>query len=92
MKNINDQKIVSPCISICKTDPRTGYCYGCARTDEEKIVWKNENTKINWKKENLKLLIQRMSGWQLETFKESYSNKIKTGFSLYKQNLSKKND
>jgi len=92
MKNINDPKIVSPCISICKTDPRTGYCYGCARTDEEKIIWKNENTKMDWKKENLELLIQRMSGWQLETFKESYSNKIKTGFSLYKQNLSKKND
>ena len=28
--------IVSPCISICKTDPQTGYCYGCARTNEEK--------------------------------------------------------
>ena len=92
MKNINDPKIVSPCISICKTDPRTGYCYGCARTDEEKIIWKNENTKIDWKKENLELLIQRMSGWQLETFKESYSNKIKTGFSLYKENLMKNND
>ena len=92
MKNINNQKIVSPCISICKTDPRTGYCYGCGRTDEEKIIWKNENTKIDWKKENLELLIQRMSGLQLETFKESYSKKIKTGFSLYKQNLSKKNN
>jgi hypothetical protein len=92
MKNINDPKIVSPCISICKTDPRTGYCYGCARTDEEKIIWKNENTKMDWKKENLELLIQRMSGWQLETFKESYLNKIKTGFSLYKKNLLKKND
>jgi len=92
MKNFDDRKIVSPCISICRTDPRTGYCYGCARTDEEKIIWKNENTKMDWKKENLELLIQRMSGWQLETFKESYSNKIKTGFSLYKQNLSKKND
>tara|TARA_B100000959_G_scaffold261815_1_gene299685 strand:- start:703 stop:981 length:279 start_codon:yes stop_codon:yes gene_type:complete len=92
MKNFDDRKIVSPCISICRTDPRTGYCYGCARTDKEKIIWKNENTKMDWKKENLELLIQRMSGWQLETFKESYSNKIKTGFSLYKQNLSKKND
>ena len=28
--------IISPCISICKTDPVTGYCYGCARTEEEK--------------------------------------------------------
>ena len=27
---------ISPCISICKTDPVTGFCYGCARTNEEK--------------------------------------------------------
>ena len=33
-----------------------------------------------------------MSGWQLETFKESYSNKKKTGLSLYKQHLTKNND
>ena len=31
---MNDQKIISPCISICKTDYSTGYCYGCARTEE----------------------------------------------------------
>ena len=91
-KNIKEEKIISPCISICKTDPRTGYCYGCARTDEEKIIWKNEKTEINWKKENLSLIIKRMSGWQLETFKESYSNKIKTGLSLFKQSLVKSNN
>ena len=34
---MNNQKIVSPCISICKTDPGTGYCYGWARANEEKI-------------------------------------------------------
>ena len=91
-KNIKNDVIISPCISICRTDPRTGYCYGCARTNEEKIIWKNESTKFIWKKENLKLLIQRMSGWQLETFQQSYSNKIKTGISLYKQSLIKIND
>ena len=90
-KNIKNDEIVSPCISICRTDPRTGYCYGCARTDEEKKMWKNESTKLIWKKENLKLLIQRMSGWQLETFQQSYSNKIKTGLSLYKQSQTKIN-
>ena len=89
---MNNQKIISPCISICKTDPRTGYCYGCARTDKEKIIWKDEKTTTIWKKENLDLLIQRMSGWQLETFKESYLNKTKTGLSLYKQNLIKHNN
>mgnify|MGYP001268112616 CR=1 FL=1 len=91
-KKLNNQQIVSPCISICKTDPRTGYCYGCARTNEEKIIWKSEDTKISWKKDNLNFLIKRMSGWQLETFRESYSNKVKTGFSLYKLNVIKNND
>ena len=43
-------KIVSPCISICKTDPITGFCYGCARTEDEKKLWKDENTPDNWKK------------------------------------------
>ena len=85
------KNIVSPCISICRTDPRTGYCYGCARTNDEKMIWKKDNTKNQWKKNNLTLLIQRMSGWQLETFKESYSNKMQTGFSIFKQSLIKNN-
>ena len=84
---IEKEKVISPCISICKTDPRTGFCYGCGRTDQEKIIWKDEKTTILWKKENLNFLIERMSGWQLETFKESYSNKIKTGISLFKEKL-----
>ena len=66
---------MSPCISICKTDPITGYCYGCARTEKEKITWKKKETSIQWKKENINELIRRMSGWQLDTFKESYLNK-----------------
>ena len=87
---MNKKQITSPCISICKTDPRTGFCYGCGRTDEEKKTWKEEKTTVIWKKENLNKLMLRMSGWQLETFKESYSNKIKTGLSLFKKNLIKK--
>ena len=30
--------IISPCISICKTNPATGYSYGCGRTNEEKKI------------------------------------------------------
>ena len=85
-KNIDKEKIISPCISICRTEPRTGYCYGCARTEEEKIIWKEKETSIQWKKENIVILTQRMSGWQLETFKESYQHKIKTGVSIFKKN------
>jgi len=88
-KNINNQDILSPCISICKTDPRSGYCYGCARTEKEKMIWKEKRTSSQWKKENINELIQRMSGWQLETFKESYLNKKKKGLSLFKESLIK---
>ncbi len=85
------KKIVSPCISICKTDPITGFCYGCARSNEEKKIWKEESTTIEWKSENLKIIISRMKGWQLETFKESYNYKVNNGVSLYKKSLLKKN-
>ena len=85
------KKIISPCISICKTDPVTGYCYGCARTDEEKKLWKDEQTTNDWKENNLKIIIQRMKGWQLDTFNESYDHKVKKGISLYKKYLLNKN-
>ena len=82
-------KIVSPCISICKTDPVTGFCYGCARTIDEKKIWKNESTSSEWKLKNLGEILQRMEGWQLSTFKESYEHKKKTGMSILKEKLTK---
>ena len=85
-----DNKIISPCISICRTDPITGFCYGCARTNEEKKMWKDESTNNEWKSKNLKIIITRMKGWQLETFKESYKHKINQGISLYKKKLLEK--
>ena len=84
------KKIISPCISICKTDPVTGYCYGCARTNEEKKLWKDEKIDIEWKIKNLDEITSRMKGWQLETFKESYNHKVKKGISLYKKSLLEK--
>ena len=77
--------IISPCISICRTDPVTGYCYGCARSEEEKKLWKDENTSDNWKRNNIKEIQERMSGWQLESFKESYEFKQRNGMSLIKK-------
>ena len=79
--------IISPCISICKTDPKTGYCYGCGRSDEEKKIWKKENTTEEWKKINLSNIRKRLTGWQLESFNESYEYKINNGISLFKKNL-----
>ncbi len=85
-----ENKIISPCISICKTDHVTGYCYGCARTNDEKRNWKDENTPDEWKMNNLEEITTRMKGWQLETFKESYNHKVRQGISLYKKSLLEK--
>ena len=79
--------IISPCISICKTDPQTGYCYGCGRNIDEKKMWKKQETSDNWKKKNLNKIQKRLSGWQLESFKDSYKNKIENGISLFKKNF-----
>ena len=79
--------IISPCISICKTDPVTGYCYGCGRNNNEKRIWKDENTLNEWKINNLKEIQKRLNGWQLESFKESYEYKCKNGVSLLKKKL-----
>ena len=84
------KKIISPCISICKTDPVTGYCYGCSRTEKEKKIWKDENTNYEWKSNNLETITSRMEGWQLSTFKESYAHKKNSGLSLFKKNLLEK--
>ena len=83
-------KFISPCISICKSDPKTGFCYGCARTDEEKKIWKNTETKDEWKEGNLKTLTSRMSETQIKTFNQSYNEKIKFGKLVYSKNLEKK--
>ena len=81
--------IISPCISICKSDPVTGLCYGCGRSNDEKRKWKNENTSDEWKVKNLEEIKTRLSGWQLDSFKESYNNKIKEGVSLFKKSQKK---
>ena len=82
-------KFISPCISICKSDPKTGFCYGCARTDEEKKIWKNPETANSWKEENLIILRNRMSETQLKTFNQSYNEKIEFGKMVYSKKLKK---
>ena len=84
---MEQNKIISPCISVCKTDPISGYCYGCARTDEEKKIWKDENTSYEWKENNLTELKERLSDWHLYAFEESYKSKVETGLSLIKKKL-----
>lgn len=70
-------KIASPCVSVCKSDPISGFCYGCGRTDAEKDKWRDKSTTTNWKKENILELKSRLSGWVLVAFEKSYANKNK---------------
>ena len=84
---MNDQTIISPCITVCKTDTITGFCYGCGRTIEDKALWKDPATSNIWKKENLKILRERLLGWQQKAFDQSYKNKVNTGMSLIKQKI-----
>jgi len=77
--------IISPCISICKTDPVSGYCYGCGRSTEDKKKWKLEETTDEWKKSNIKKIRSRLAGWQLASFNDSYKNKVNNGVSLFKK-------
>ena len=34
-----DQMVLSPCISVCDMDEKSGYCKGCFRTLEEIECW-----------------------------------------------------
>ena len=79
--------IVSPCISVCKTDPYTGYCYGCGRTNEEKKIWKMDNTSDNWKNDNLKDILERLEGFQKKSFITSYDFKKQNGISPIKKQI-----
>ena len=84
MENIN---ITTPCITVCKTDPISGFCYGCGRTNEDKAIWKNSETSNEWKMNNLKTIRNRLNGWQQEAFDKSYAFKKETGISLIKKSL-----
>ena len=84
---MNGQNVVSPCISVCKTDPISGFCYGCGRSSEDKKAWKDENTSNEWKLKNIEEIRNRLNGFVLEAFNESYKSKQETGLSLIKKKL-----
>ena len=81
------ETIISPCISVCKSDPVSDYCYGCGRTTEDKKMWKNPDASDEWKMSNLQLIRSRLNNWQGEAFDKSYAFKKETGLSLIKKKL-----
>ena len=32
-------EVPSPCVNVCRMDPKSGYCVGCARTLDEIAGW-----------------------------------------------------
>ena len=84
---MDNKEIVTPCMSVCKTDPISGFCYGCGRTDEDKKMWKDPETSDEWKINNLGLLRTRLNGWQKDAFDKSYAYKKENGISLIKKKL-----
>ena len=85
--DMSKENVTSPCISVCKTDPISGFCYGCGRSNDEKKTWKDENTTNEWKLSNIEELRSRLDGWKLEAFNESYKSKQDSGLSLIKKKL-----
>ena len=81
--------IISPYISICKTDLLTTYYYGYGRDSERKKLWRLEDTTDQLKNNNLTNIPKKFTGWKLESFKDSYMNKLGDGISLFKKNLLK---
>jgi predicted Fe-S protein YdhL (DUF1289 family) len=44
--------IPSPCISVCRMNPRTGWCEGCFRTLDEIAAWgsmSDRDKRVVWK-------------------------------------------
>ena len=54
---------------------------------QRKKNWKLTETTDQWKKDNIIQIKKRLTGWQLESFEESYTFKIENGISLFKKNL-----
>ena len=52
------EKIISPCISICKTDPVTGFCYAVLDLTKRKSSGKMKRPLMSGKLKILKLLLK----------------------------------
>ena len=68
-------KIYSPCVSVCQYDQNNS-CFGCMRSKEERVKWKDANTTDKWKLENLNNIQERMPEYTLKLWKEAYKKKI----------------
>ena len=55
----------------------------------KKKNWKSSETTNEWKKKNLIEIKSSLRGWQLNSFEDSYNNKVENGISLFKKEMLK---
>ena len=80
---MSKNKLIDPCIGLCKFDPVTGYCYGCACTLQDRNKWTN-GTSDTWKSKNLHDIKRRLSNsWPLNSWLTNYKYKQEKGESLF---------
>ena len=53
-------EVASPCTSVCKMDPRSGWCEGCLRNIDEIVAWGSLDDAA--KRRIWKLIEQRREG------------------------------
>ena len=80
---MSKNKLFYPCIGLCKFDPVTGYCYGCACTLQDRNQWTN-GASDTWKSKNLHDIKRRLSNsWPLNSWMTNYKYKQEKGESLF---------
>ena len=80
---MSKNKLIDPCIGLCKFDPVTGYCYGCACTLQDRNQWTN-GASDTWKSKNLHDIKRRLSNsWPLNSWLTNYKYKQEKGESLF---------
>ena len=80
---MSKNKLFDPCIGLCKSDPVTGYCYGCACTLQDRNQWTN-GASDTWKSKNLHDIKRRLSNsWPLNSWMTNYKYKQEKGESLF---------
>jgi hypothetical protein len=80
---MSKNNLFDPCIGLCKFDPVTGYCYGCACTLQDRNKWK-DGASDTWKSKNLHDIKRRLSNsWPLNSWLTNYKYKQEKGESLF---------
>ncbi len=66
--------LISPCVGVCTTDPATGFCLGCGRTEREVGLWRFEDNP--WRRAHLEELKERGAAKHKPEWQAAYKEKV----------------